>query len=91
MCERVSAMRGKDPEYYKKTITFVKDRPGHDRRYAIDCTKIEEELNWRPRTTFEEGLDLTIQWYMNNMDWVNRVKSGDYKLWIQQNYEYRGN
>ena len=91
ICERVSAMKGKDPEYYKNLITFIKDRPGHDRRYAIDCTKIEEELNWRPRTTFEKGLDVTIQWYMNNMDWVSRVRSGDYKLWIQKNYEDRGN
>jgi len=75
---------------YKSLITFVKDRLGHDRRYAIDATKIERELGWRPRETFQSGIRKTIAWYLQNRDWVENVTSGAYKDWIAQNYAARG-
>ncbi len=74
---------------YKEQITFVADRPGHDRRYAIDARKIERELGWRPAETFETGLKKTVQWYLANQGWVHKVQSGEYQQWINQNYEGR--
>ena len=68
-------------------ISFVKDRPGHDLRYAIDCSKLEKELGWAPRESFESGLRKTIQWYLDNSQWVERVKSGEYRQWIVQHYK----
>ncbi len=70
----------------RKGITFVKDRPGHDRRYAIDCTKLTQELGWAPKESFESGLRKTIQWYLNNTAWVKRVESGEYQTWIKEQY-----
>jgi dTDP-glucose 4,6-dehydratase len=70
-------------------IRFVSDRPGHDRRYAIDITKIERELEWRPKHGFEEALKATVDWYLNNMDWVDSVRSGEYLKWIEMNYGKR--
>lgn len=70
-------------------ITFVKDRPGHDRRYAIDCTKIENELGWRPEETLATGLSKTIDWYLEHVEWVGHVRSGAYREWIEKNYEQR--
>jgi dTDP-glucose 4,6-dehydratase len=67
-------------------ISFVKDRPGHDLRYAIDCSKLEKELGWKPRESFESGLRKTIQWYLDNPQWVERVKSGEYREWIEKHY-----
>ncbi len=67
-------------------ITFVTDRPGHDWRYAIDCTKLESELGWHPAETFETGLRKTIQWYLDNQNWVARVQSGEYQKWITKHY-----
>jgi dTDP-glucose 4,6-dehydratase len=67
-------------------IAYVKDRPGHDLRYAIDCSKLEEELGWVPAESFETGLRKTIQWYLDNSGWVQRVKSGDYLNWVRQHY-----
>ena len=67
-------------------ITFVKDRPGHDRRYAIDVSKIEQELGWKPRETFESGLKKTIKWYLENPEWVVSVQTGAYQEWIQRQY-----
>ena len=64
---------------HQDLIQFVTDRPGHDRRYAIDATKIQNELKWRPQESFETGLRKTVKWYLNNKDWVNRVMSGAYK------------
>jgi dTDP-glucose 4,6-dehydratase len=75
---------------HESLITFVKDRPGHDRRYAIDSSKIEKELGWSPRETFETGLKKTIQWYLENPVWVDSVQTGAYREWIQINYEARG-
>ena len=68
-------------------VTYVKDRPGHDRRYAIDCSKIERELRWQPKETFETGLKKTIQWYLENPDWVELVQTGDYREWMQKHYK----
>jgi dTDP-glucose 4,6-dehydratase len=73
----------------QRLIRFVTDRPGHDWRYAIDATKIQKELGWSPNHGFEEALEATIDWYMNNIDWVNTVRSGEYKKWIEINYEGR--
>ena len=70
-------------------ITYVTDRPGHDRRYAIDASKIERELGWRPRETFETGIRKTVDWYLDNAEWVAQVQSGDYRNWIEQNYGAR--
>jgi dTDP-glucose 4,6-dehydratase len=74
---------------YRALITFVKDRPGHDRRYAIDGTKIARDLGWRPRESFESGLRKTVEWYLGNQDWVESVTSGDYQKWISRNYAAR--
>ena len=71
-------------------LRFVQDRPGHDRRYAIDATKIQSELNWHPAESFETGLRKTVQWYLDNEDWVESVTSGAYQQWISQNYSTRG-
>jgi dTDP-glucose 4,6-dehydratase len=75
---------------YRSLITFVTDRPGHDRRYAIDSSKIEIELGWRPRESFETGIRKTIKWYLANMEWVSGVTSGAYQQWIAANYAARG-
>ena len=71
---------------YASLITYVQDRPGHDRRYAIDASKIANELGWKPLESFETGLRKTVEWYLTNTDWVNGVVSGEYQNWIQQNY-----
>ena len=70
----------------EKTIVHVKDRPGHDARYAIDCTKIKKELGWERKMTFEQGLQLTVNWYLDHKDWVDHILSGEYKNWINANY-----
>jgi dTDP-glucose 4,6-dehydratase len=72
-----------------KLITFVADRPGHDRRYAIDARKIARDLEWTPSVDFEHGLRNTVQWYLDNSSWVENVRSGGYLQWIKQNYEER--
>ncbi|MDO8349937.1 MAG: GDP-mannose 4,6-dehydratase, partial [Gallionella sp.] len=74
---------------YRSLITFVTDRPGHDRRYAIDARKIERELGWKPAETFETGIRKTVQWYLDNQDWVNNVLSGNYRQWVEKNYAER--
>jgi dTDP-glucose 4,6-dehydratase len=74
---------------YREQITYVKDRPGHDRRYAIDARKTERELGWRPTETFETGMSKTVQWYLANQEWVRKVQSGDYLKWINRNYSQR--
>lgn len=71
---------------YSRLITYVNDRPGHDRRYAIDARKIERELGWRPVETFETGIRKTVQWYLENQEWVNNVTSGQYLKWVKQHY-----
>ena len=74
---------------YERLISFVADRPGHDRRYAIDDTRIATELGWQPRESFETGLRKTVQWYLDNTEWVERVRSGAYREWINTNYSQR--
>ena len=74
---------------HERLITYVKDRPGHDRRYAIDAGKIERELAWRPAETFETGIRKTVAWYLQNMQWVDRITSGAYREWLQENYADR--
>ena len=73
----------------RQLITFVRDRPGHDRRYAIDCAKIEKELGWQPQESFDTGLEKTIDWYLQNEAWVKRVQSGEYQQWMAQQYATR--
>ena len=75
---------------HEKLIQFVKDRPGHDRRYAIDCQKIRDELGWSAQTSFAVGLRETVHWYLNNGPWLNNVLSGDYRNWVDINYGTRG-
>ncbi len=75
-----------DGKPYQEQITYVTDRPGHDRRYAIDARKIEQELGWKPAETFESGIRKTVQWYLDNPAWVANVQSGGYKDWVSQQY-----
>ncbi len=78
-----------DGKSYREQITFVTDRPGHDRRYAIDAGKIEQELGWKPAETFATGINKTIQWYLDNADWIANVQSGAYRDWLEKNYAER--
>lgn len=79
-----------DGRSYCEQITFVTDRPGHDRRYAIDARKIERELGWKPVETFESGIRKTVMWYLENQGWVGNVQSGAYRTWVEKNYGGRG-
>jgi len=75
-----------DGKSYAEQITFVKDRPGHDRRYAIDASKLKRELGWKPKETFDTGIKKTVQWYLDNLVWVEGVVSGSYREWLQKQY-----
>lgn len=86
----VSRRTGCDTRDYERLVTYVKDRPGHDRRYAIDCSKIKRELGWSPSLSFEKGLQRTVDWYIGNPAWIERVRSGAYRKWIETNYGSRG-
>jgi dTDP-glucose 4,6-dehydratase len=86
LCEIMDDKLGRPEGSSEKLITFVKDRPGHDLRYAIDASKIEKELGWRPSVTFEEGLEKTVDWFLSNEDWLNNVTSGSYKDYYQKQY-----
>jgi dTDP-glucose 4,6-dehydratase len=86
VCALLDELRPRAGGSYKALITYVKDRPGHDRRYAIDARKIERELGWKPAETFETGIRKTVQWYLANGDWVQRVQSGAYREWISTQY-----
>jgi dTDP-glucose 4,6-dehydratase len=81
-----SIKKQKSNKSRRELITFVKDRPGHDRRYAIDSTKLKNELGWAPEERFETGINKTIQWYLNNQEWVKRVKRSDYHSWLRKHY-----
>ena len=85
----VAAKAKLDPSKVRETITYVKDRPGHDRRYAIDCSKLKKELGWKQSVTFEQGLERTVDWYLSNTEWVKNVQSGDYTKWVEKNYGKR--
>ena len=76
-----------DGQSYAQQITFVKDRPGHELRYAIDASKNQQELNWQPQETFESGIQKTVEWYLSNQAWVNHVKSGEYQNWVEKQYQ----
>jgi dTDP-glucose 4,6-dehydratase len=86
VCDIVDEMAGRAGGSRRELITFVKDRPGHDRRYAMDARKIERELGWRPKETFETGIRKTIRWYLENKEWVKDVTSGSYRQWISTHY-----
>jgi len=87
ICSILDNLCADDPVLpHRKLLTFVKDRPGHDRRYAMDARKIERELGWKPRETFETGIAKTIRWYLDNKDWVQGVMDGSYREWIAKQY-----
>ena len=86
LCELVAQQNRKERDYYKKLITYVKDRPGHDRRYAINCDRIKKDLGWSQSVEFDEGLSRTVKWYVANDRWVQNILSGDYQKWIDRNY-----
>jgi dTDP-glucose 4,6-dehydratase len=89
VCDLLDELHPAPEGSYRRLITYVKDRPGHDRRYAIDARKIERELGWRPAETFETGIRKTIQWYLDHPDWIAHVQSGSYRDWVAQNYAER--
>ena len=89
VCQLLDEMRPDPAGSHARLITFVKDRPGHDRRYAIDARKIEQELGWRPAETFETGIRKTVEWNLANQDWVAHVTSGEYRQWVDTNYGER--
>ena len=87
LCDMLDELRPRaDGQSYRTQITFVSDRPGHDRRYAIDATKLERELGWKPAETFATGIRQTVQWYLDNPAWVQNVTSGAYKQWLGKHY-----
>lgn len=86
LCDLLDELKPKASGSYRDQITFVKDRPGHDRRYAIDARKLERELGWKPAETFETGLRKTVQWYLDNQAWVQDVMSGEYRNWVAKQY-----
>ena len=87
VCSLLDQMRPRaDGKSYAEQITYVTDRPGHDRRYAIDARKLEKELGWKPAETFDSGIQKTVQWYLDNQDWVQAVQSGAYKDWVNKQY-----
>jgi len=89
LCEKMEKIHGKEDSFYKELITYVNDRPGHDRRYAINCDKLKNELGWKQAYDFENGLQKTIEWYMDNEAWMENIRSGEYKNWIEKNYKER--
>ncbi len=89
MCRIMDKKLGRPEGTSEKLITFVKDRAGHDLRYAIDATKLNKELGWKPSLQFEEGLEKTVDWYLNNEDWVNHVTTGDYQHYYEEQYAKR--
>lgn len=87
LCSQMDDLLVREPGSSEKLIKYVKDRPGHDKRYAIDATKIKNELGWNPSVTFEEGLRKTILWYINNQDWLKNITSGEYKKYYKKQYK----
>ncbi len=87
ICQLLDELRPNDPVVpHDKLVTFVKDRPGHDRRYAMDTRKIEHELQWQPLETFESGIRKTVRWYLEHETWVREVTSGSYRPWMTKHY-----
>ena len=89
VCALLDELKPDPAGSYARLITYVTDRPGHDRRYAIDARKLERELGWKPAETFETGIRKTVRWYLDNTDWVARVQSGAYREWVDRNYAGR--
>ena len=90
VCALLDELRPRtDGKSYREQISYVTDRPGHDRRYAIDARKLERELGWKPAETFDSGIRKTVQWYLDNQAWVRDVQSGDYLKWVEKNYAAR--
>ncbi len=89
LCEIMDGKLGRSPGESAKLITYVKDRAGHDLRYAIDATKIKNELGWEPTIKFTEGFEETVDWYLNNEEWLNNVTSGDYQNYYEKQYVKR--
>ena len=89
VCAQLDTLRPRSAGSYRQLVTHVKDRPGHDRRYAMDISKIKRELGWRPRESFASGLQKTVQWYLANADWVAQATRGEYREWIERNYGAR--
>jgi dTDP-glucose 4,6-dehydratase len=89
LCKIMDAKLGRAEGTSAKLITYVTDRPGHDMRYAIDATKLEKELGWKPSLQFEEGLEKTVDWYLQNEDWIKHVTSGDYQHYYEEQYAKR--
>ena len=90
LCDILADLNGdEDSSRYRDLITFVADRPGHDRRYAVDAGKIRNELGWEPSETFQTGLRRTVEWYLDNETWTESVETGDYREWLEANYELR--
>lgn len=89
ICEILAGEMDEDVARYKELITFIKDRPGHDHRYALDASKITRELGWKPQETLFSGLHKTIKWYLDNQEWLEQVKTGDYRSWLEQHYNKR--
>lgn len=89
LCDMLDQMEPKQSGSYRDQITFVADRPGHDRRYAIDARKIERELGWKPSETFDSGIRKTVEWYLAHQEWVRDVQSGEYLKWVEKNYNQR--
>ena len=87
LLEELAPNKPQGVERYRDLITYVKDRPGHDVRYAIDASKIERELGWTPKESFETGLRKTVEWYLNNNEWVEHVQSGEYQSWLNKQYQ----
>ena len=90
LCRLVAEETDTDAARYEALIRFVADRPGHDQRYAIDCSKMKEALGWAPSQSFETGLRRTVRWYLDNKAWVDSVRTGDYRKWIEKNYSSIG-
>lgn len=89
LCDLLDELKPRANGSYRELITFVTDRPGHDRRYAIDARKLERELGWKPAETFESGMKKTVQWYLDHQPWVQDVASGEYRNWVETNYAQR--
>lgn len=87
ICDKVDEKIGRSKGSSQKLITFVKDRPGHDKRYAIDASKINKELGWSPSVTFEQGLAKTIDWFLKNKEWLENVTSGSYQEYYNKQYK----
>ena len=89
LCQKMDEKLGRSPGTSSRLVTFVKDRAGHDLRYAIDASKVENQLGWKPSLQFEEGIGKTIDWYLANEEWLNNVTSGNYQKYYQDHYDSR--